>query len=205
MNILITGFEPFGGEKINPSEMVAKRLKAPAGHSLEWRVLPVSFETIGEAVDAAVSEVRPDVVLSLGQAGGRSCITPEMIAVNLASTRSNDGERLLSDDHGFAADDLPIIEGAPDAYLSTIDARKAVTAAREVGVDAEASFSAGTYLCNCVMYRFIHIGRLRGFRAGFVHLPYLPEQAANNPKRPPSMPFDEQLKGVQAIVDGLIR
>ncbi|MEM4666114.1 MAG: pyroglutamyl-peptidase I, partial [Thermofilum sp.] len=176
--LLITGFEPFGGESVNPSSLAAVEAartlasKLP-GVSVVSAVLPVSYRRAREAVRDLVEKHKPDVAIALGQAGGLAYVAVERVAVNLMDTGSPDND-------GYAPVDEPIEPGAPAAYFSTLPVRLIVKKLREAGIPAALSYSAGTFICNLVMFELLHLSATRGWprRAGFLHLPYLPEQAA---------------------------
>lgn len=171
--VLLTGFEPFGGEKLNPSAEIARHLHgaAIAGHRVRAALLPCVFrESIAE-LRRQIRSVRPALVICVGQAGGRAEITPERIAINVDDAR-------IPDNAGRRPVDRPVVRGGPAAYWSTLPVKAIVAALRERGVPAAVSQTAGTYVCNHVFYGLMHaLRRSRNVRGGFVHVPYLPEQA----------------------------
>lgn len=187
--MLVSGFEPFGGEQVNPSREVVQRLSS---EGLATVVLPVSFARAWPLLAATVERCRPDVVVALGQAGGATAVVVEQIAVNL------DGPD-TPDEDGVLPQDVPIVEGAPLAYPSGLDVRGLVTALRGAGVPAERSRSAGGHLCNHVFFRLCHLAATErpGVRVGFVHLPYLPEQVTD--RRIASMGLGVQVEAVRVI------
>jgi pyroglutamyl-peptidase len=191
MRMLVSGFEPFGGESVNPSARVVERLAA-AG--LPTVVLPVVFARAWVRLAAAVDETEPDTVVALGQAGGATGIVVEQIAVNLDDPGTPDEE-------GAMPVDVPIVDGAPLAYRSGLDVRGVVEALRRRGIPAQHSRSAGGHLCNHVFFRLCHLAATArpGLRAAFVHLPYLPEQVTG--RRAPSMPLDTQVAAVRTVLD----
>lgn len=172
MNILLTSFGPFGGDRMNASQEVADALPDRIGSIRITKLcLPVSFRTAsGIAVDAA-ERLRPDAVVCLGQAGGRDCITPERVAVNLM-------DAALPDNDGFQPADLPVIRDAPAAYFSTLPVKSMVEEMQKGGVPAKLSNTAGTYVCNSLMYAMLHWTHACGHTVpcGFIHVPYLDEQ-----------------------------
>jgi pyroglutamyl-peptidase len=172
--ILLTGFEPFDGQLVNASWEAVRRVEAGwAGEErLVVRRLPVSFRGARQQLRVAVADVRPDVVVCVGEAGGRSAVGIERVAVNVIDARIPDAD-------GSAPVDVPVIAGAPAAFFSTLPVKACWSAAREAGTPAEVSESAGTYVCNATFYALAHLldGR-PGVRAGFVHVPRLPEQVA---------------------------
>ncbi|HIE1230561.1 TPA: pyroglutamyl-peptidase I [Serratia marcescens] len=178
--VLITGFEPFGGERLNPSWEVVKQLNDMelVGTRIVARQLPCVFGAALEALNAAIDEVQPVMVLAVGQAGGRTDITIERVAINVDDAR-------IPDNQGQQPVDEPIVAGGPAAYFSTLPIKAMVSSMREAGIPASVSQTAGTYVCNHVMYGLLH--RLSGQRevnGGFIHIPYLPEQAAAHPGAP---------------------
>ena len=172
--VLVTGFEPFGGEPINPAGEVLKLLegKTVEGCQIVTKEIPtVRFLSL-EMLRSAVAREDPMIVISLGQAGGRSEITPERVAINVDDFR-------IPDNAGNQPVDEPVIEGAPTAYWSTLPVKSMVRAIRDAGIPASVSNSAGTFVCNHLFYGLMHLlaeeGNAR--RGGFIHIPYMAEQA----------------------------
>lgn len=177
--VLITGFEPFGGERLNPSREVVKQLNDMelVGTRIVARQLPCVFGAALEALNAAIDEVQPVMVLAIGQAGGRTDITIERVAINVDDAR-------IPDNQGQQPVDEPIVAGGPAAYFSTLPIKAMVSSMREAGIPAAVSQTAGTYVCNHVMYGLLHrLSGQREVKGGFIHIPYLPEQAAAHPAR----------------------
>lgn len=178
--VLITGFEPFGGERLNPSWEVVKQLNDMelVGTRIVARQLPCVFGDALEALNAAIDEVQPVMVLAIGQAGGRTDITIERVAINVDDAR-------IPDNQGQQPVDEPIVAGGPAAYFSTLPIKAMVSSMREAGIPAAVSQTAGTYVCNHVMYGLLHrLSGQREVKGGFIHIPYLPEQAAAHPGAP---------------------
>ncbi|ALL36984.1 pyroglutamyl-peptidase I [Serratia marcescens] len=178
--VLITGFEPFGGERLNPSWEVVKQLNdlELVGTRIVARQLPCVFGAALEALNAAIDEVQPLMVLAVGQAGGRTDITIERVAINVDDAR-------IPDNQGQQPVDEPIVAGGPAAYFSTLPIKAMVSSMREAGIPASVSQTAGTYVCNHVMYGLLHrLSGQREVKGGFIHIPYLPEQAAAHPGAP---------------------
>ncbi|WP_274864712.1 pyroglutamyl-peptidase I [Serratia marcescens] len=178
--VLITGFEPFGGERLNPSWEVVKQLNDMelVGKRIVARQLPCVFGAALEALNAAIDEVQPVMVLAVGQAGGRTDITIERVAINVDDAR-------IPDNQGQQPVDEPIVAGGPAAYFSTLPIKAMVSSMREAGIPASVSQTAGTYVCNHVMYGLLHrLSGQREVKGGFIHIPYLPEQAAAHPGAP---------------------
>lgn len=181
MRFLLTGFEPFGGEPVNPSMQAALAVGAapPPGVELAVEILPVSHRRTPEAIRAAVERHRPDVVLALGQAGGRADVCVERIGINLNDFR-------IPDNDGAQPADVPVIAGGPAAYFATIPVKRVAAAIQAAGVPARVSNTAGTHLCNHTLYLLGHLAATErpGMRAGFIHVPWLPEQVVRNPGQP---------------------
>jgi pyroglutamyl-peptidase len=190
--ILLTGFEPFGGESVNPSWQVAQALDGAAieGATVQALQLPCVFGAAREVLDAALSRPRPVLVLALGQAGGRDGFTVERVAINV-----DDGR--IADNAGQRPIDTPVVPGGPAAYFATLPIKAMVAALQQAGWPAAVSQTAGTYVCNHVFYGLMHsLRRRRSVRAGFLHLPWLPEQAAAQAGQP-SLPLAVQTAGVR--------
>jgi len=202
MKILLTGFEPFDGSDINPSERVAQALheQVIAGAEINSAILPVDWQRAPEVLDQALDAYRPDAVVCLGEASGRTAISIERIAINLLDFR-------IPDNSGAKITDQPVISQAPAAYFSTLPVREMLDAIQQCGVPAELSLSAGTYLCNQVMYTLLHglAERKRAIPAGFIHLPSLPQQAAARGLRQPSMSLETQVLGLRAALEVIAR
>jgi pyroglutamyl-peptidase len=194
MKALVTAFEPFGGESMNASLEAVRRLPARAGKlDIATTVLPTSFARSLPALEEAIARVGPEIVLAVGQAGERAALCVERIAVNLqdAEIADNDGGRPI---------DAPVVAGGPAAYLATLPVRAAVAGLRAGELPAQLSMSAGTFVCNHVFYGLMHLAATgqRRFRAGFLHVPHLPQQA-----RPgaPSMAADDIARGIVIVLE----
>jgi len=178
---LVTGFTPFGGETINPSQRIAQELHGQiiAGHRIIGATLPTEFAASLPALDALIERHRPALVLALGQAGGRAEISLERVAVNLIDAR-------IADNAGAQPVDVRVVEKAPNAYFSTLPLKAMLAALQRHGIPATLSHSAGTFVCNQVFYGLAHaLARSRRrARGGFIHVPYLPEQAARHAGAP---------------------
>jgi len=172
-NLLITGFNPFGGEEINPAwEAVSILPKIIGEYNIHPLLIPTEFENAFPRILDAAKTIRPDVIISVGQAGGRKDITPEMVAINLKYAG-------IPDNAGEMPKDEPVAADGPDAYFATIPVRKMADAIRHAGLPGSVSYSAGTFVCNTVMYSVLHHYKNTDVKAGFIHVPYLPEQAKN--------------------------
>jgi len=190
--VLLTGFEPFGKATLNPSGEIVKQI---SGDNIVTAILPVAYAQSAEALLALIEHHKPDVVISLGQAEGRTHITPEKIAINLDDAR-------LADNEGVTRIDEPILVGGPDAYESTLPIKEFVTAINAVGVPAAVSLSAGAFLCNHIFY--VAQDALNGtkVRSGFVHVPLMDEQAGEFPGLP-TMSLDQMVKAVRTMLEVL--
>lgn len=195
MKILVTGFEAFGGESINPSWMVAKALhgKRIQKHRVVALQLPTVFHRSHKLLAEAISTHRPSLVLCLGQAGGRHAISIERVAINMDDAR-------IADNDGQQPIDVAIIKRAPAAYFSRLPIKAILAALLKAGIPAEISNTAGTFVCNHVFYTLMHqLRKQREVRAGFIHIPYVPEQAAKQ-KSTPSMALADLIKGIELAI-----
>ena len=169
--LLITGFEPFGGEPLNSSWEAVQRLPEQIrSYRLTKLRIPTVFGRGSEAVLRAADELSPDVILCVGQAGNRAAVTPEVIGINLRESRiaDNDGNRPVN---------VPVCREGPAAYFATIPVREMAAAVRKAGIESALSFSAGAYVCNDVFYTLLHRFHGTGTRVGFIHVPPTLEQA----------------------------
>ncbi|HEX3538053.1 MAG TPA: pyroglutamyl-peptidase I [Stellaceae bacterium] len=195
MKALVTGFEPFGGDSINPSFEALVRLPRSFDELvIETRVLPCRFGAAITALEEAIAATRPEFVLGVGLAGGRSELSLERVAINVDDAR-------IADNGGAQPVDRPIMRDGPAAYFATLPIKAAVAAMREAGLPAAVSNSAGTFVCNHLFYGLMHLAatRFRSMRAGFLHVPYLPSQAARLPGTP-SMALDQIVRGIEIIL-----
>lgn len=191
--VLITGFEPFGGENINPSWEVAKILaKQPHIDAVQ---LPCVFDRSLDVLREKIQALQPDVVICIGQAGGRSSIEIERVAINL-----NDAS--IPDNQGNQPIDTAIVPHAPAAYFTTLPAKAMVQAVKNAGVPASLSLSAGSYVCNHAMFGLLHFlaENFPQTRGGFIHIPFLPEQGVQH-RNAPTMALDTLVKGLNIAVE----
>lgn len=194
--IIVTGFEPFGGEKSNASwEAVRLLPDEVCGREVIKLKLPVVFGASGDMVAGAMREATPAVVVSVGEAGGRTCLTPERVAVNRMDAR-------IPDNDGARPQGEPIMCGGPDAYLATLPVADLASASCAAGVPAKVSDTAGLYVCNQVMYRVLHEADVCGIeaRCGFVHVPYTPAQTVSRPDVA-CLPSDLASAGLAAMIE----
>jgi pyroglutamyl-peptidase len=201
-HVLITGFEPFGGEKVNPSELVARSLEGRviAGRPLAVRVLPVETRNIAERLQRAVADESPDVVICMGQAAGRTAIAIERVALNVL-------DFVQPDNVGVMRKNDSIVRGGPDARLSPLPFAEIVSAWSEAGIPGYVSNSAGTYICNQALYEILGIAETvtPPIVAGFVHLPYLPAQAAAlGADSTPSMALELMKRAMEILIETVV-
>jgi pyroglutamyl-peptidase len=198
MKILVTGFEPFGGSTTNPSEQAARALEGTTicGAQIATAILPVTWEQAPVALANAQERHRPDAVLCLGEASSRPVLSIERVAINLLDFR-------IPDNSGLTLTDQPVVSGGPAAYFVTLPDRAVLNAVQAAGVPAELSLSAGTYLCNAILYSLLHrlAGSSQHVPAGFIHLPALPQQVAVANQRTPTMSLDTILVGLRAAIE----
>ena len=170
-HLLITGFDPFGGESINPSWEAVSRLPDTIGaYRLTKLQIPTVFGLATDSVLSAAAADAPDVILCVGQAGGRDAVTPERVAINMASAR-------FADNAGNQPVETPILPGAPDGIFATVPVAAMADAITAAGFPGKVSNTAGTFVCNDTLYRLLHQFAGTTVRIGFLHVPWLPEQA----------------------------
>lgn len=190
--ILITGFQPFMGGSINPSWEAVKEMTAPEGTELVKREIPVVF---GKAIDVLLQEieaVQPDAVICVGLAQGRSAVTPERVAINVNDARGADNE-------GNIPVDEPIYADGPAAYFTKLPVKAIVEAANAAGVKAAVSNSAGTYVCNNIMYGLLYAidRQYPDLIGGFIHVPASTDMAAEIPEGTPMMDRADIVRGLE--------
>jgi pyroglutamyl-peptidase len=194
-HILLTGFEPFGGEAVNPSWQIAQSLDGEVieGVPIVALQLPCVFGESLRVLRGALARHRPRLVLALGQAGGRADLTPERVAINVDDAR-------IPDNAGQRPIDTPVVAGAPAARFSTLPIKSMVAAMQAAGLRASVSQTAGTFVCNHVFYGLMHaVRRKPAVRAGFMHVPLVPGQAAAQAGQP-SMTLAEMQRGVRVAL-----
>lgn len=190
--ILITGFDPFGGELINPSwEAVSLLLNQIGEYELTKLRIPVVFGEGAEKVLKKAGEIHPNVILCIGQAGGRTAITPELVGINLRHAR-------IPDNNGKQPQDEPIIPGGENAYFSTLPVRKIAGAIKASGIPSEVSYSAGAYVCNDVIYTLLSRYQSTQTKVGFIHIPYCTQQ-----NKTPSMSLEDIVKGLTIAIENI--
>lgn len=198
MKILVTGFDPFGGEIINPAIEAVKLLPESINGAeiIKLEIPTVNHKSL-EKIEAAILQYKPDVILSIGQAGGRADITVERIGINIDDNR-------IPDNEGNQPIDMPIFEDGENAYFVNIPIKRMVNSIRKVGVPASVSNTAGTFICNHVTYgvKYLIEKKYHGKKSGFIHIPYLPEQVVDKPGQP-SMALESIVKGIIAALEAI--
>ncbi len=191
--LLITGFDPFGGETINPAWEAVKLLPQQVGNYTLYKLqIPTVFGEGAQAVLAAAYDLKPDLILCIGQAGTRSAVTPERIAVNIRDAR-------IPDNMGNQPRGERVIPEGPAAYFSTVDVMTMEQAAQAQGLPATVSNSAGAFVCNDVLYTLLHTFDGTQTRVGFIHVPWLPQQGS------PSLPLEQTAAALKAMIEACCR
>ena len=199
MKILVTGFDPFGGETVNPAIESVKLLPDTiAGAEIIKLEIPTVVHKSLDKIDAKIQKCDPDVILSIGQAGGRPDITVERVGINCDDCRIPDNEGNMPVDEKVFAD-------GPDAYFSALPIKAMVENIKKAGVPASVSNSAGTFICNHVLYgvRYICEHKYPGKKSGFIHIPFMTSQAVGK-NNMPSMSLDEIVKGLTAAIEAIV-
>jgi pyroglutamyl-peptidase len=203
--ILVTGFEPFDDDALNPSAMVAQALHGRVvadGHRIVGHVLPCAFDAARGALERAVDAVQPSIVLALGLAGGRDALSFERVAVNLIDAR-------IADNVGAQPIDQRVLRTSRDAYFTTLPVKAMAHAARAAGTPSSLSMSAGTFVCNAIFFTLMHRlardqRRGKDRRGGFAHLPWLPEQAMQHHGKA-CLPLPLMVTGVHTALAAALR
>jgi pyroglutamyl-peptidase len=192
--VLLTGFEPFAGASLNPSEQIVNALRARdfAGIELHTAVLPVDFTESSELLRHLIKLHKPDVVICLGQAEGRREISFERVAINLDDAR-------LADNAGRVVLDQPVVAGGPSAHFTTLPVKEMVAAVRAEGIAAGLSTTAGTFVCNHIFYAMQHALAETSVVSGFIHVPLMAEQAGEF-EGLPTMPLDQQVRAIEVAI-----
>ena len=198
MKILVTAFDPFGGESLNPAQLAVEKLPQQIGtHEITKLIVPTIFGASGDLVTTKMDEIQPDAVVCIGQAGTRTAITPERVAINIM-------DATIPDNAGFIPQDVPVIPGAPAAYFSTLPIKAITAAINEAGIPGKVSNTAGTFVCNQLLYRCLHHAEANhpGCLCGFIHVPYIPAQTVEKPGVF-SMELADIVKGLTAAISAL--
>lgn len=198
--LLVTGFEPFGGERINPSWEIVRALpETIGGHRVEKLLVPTEFGRSVQVTAKAIDKLRPELVLCIGQAGGRSCMSVERVAINVDDAR-------IADNAGRQPVDERIRRGAPAAHFCTLPVKAMVAAITRAGIPAEVSNSAGTFVCNHLLYGILDYisGKTLAVQAGFMHVPYIEAQVLDKPDTP-AMALASMVEGTKAAIMAAIK
>ena len=191
MRLLITGFDPFGGATVNPSWEAVRLLPDRIGDvEIHKLMIPTVFGMAARTVMEKVELCQPQVILCVGQAGGRNGVTPERIGINVRNGR-------IPDNAGNQPREQPVIEDGPDGLFATVPVVEMVRAMEATGIPASVSNSAGTFVCNDTLYTLLYRYRGTGIRVGFIHVPYLPEQGT------PSLPLEDTVRALSAAISVL--
>ena len=199
MKILLTAFEPFGGETINPAQEAVKKVKSDLGGAEIVKIdVPVVFDKAGQVVYEAMKKENPDVVFCIGQAGGRIGLTPERVAINMQDAR-------IKDNDGQQPFDKKCFEDGPDAYFTLLPVKAMVENIKKAGIPASVSYTAGTFVCNDLMYSVLyHINKeFSNTIGGFMHVPFLHDQVLAKPNMP-SLSADDIAKGIEVAIEAII-
>ncbi|WP_044564988.1 pyroglutamyl-peptidase I [Anaerococcus provencensis] len=199
MKILVTGFDPFGGEPTNPAIESVKRIDEKIeGAEIIKLEIPTVFHKAADVVEAKIKEVQPDVILSIGQAGGRYGITVERVAINEDDARIEDNE-------GNQPIDVKIREDGAPAYFASLPIKAMVEEIKKENIPASVSNSAGTFVCNHIMYQDLYLAEKYGnIKAGFIHVPFLTEQVVDKPNTA-SMSLEDIVKGLNAAIRAIVK
>lgn len=199
MKILVTGFDPFGTDKVNPAIETVKSLPDKiAGAEIIKIEIPTIFNKCAEVVHQAILDNHPDYVLNIGQAGGRYALTPEFVAINF-----DDGR--IPDNAGFQPHDQPIHEDGQNAYFTQLPVKAMTQAIIEAGIPSHVSTTAGTYVCNHIMYQVQYMidKEFPTLKAGFIHIPFLPNQVTKRPNTP-SLSLADDILGITAAISAIV-
>ncbi len=195
--LFITGFDPFGGASVNPAWEAVKALPDTVGdYALTKREIPTVFGDAAQTVldETAAMPIPPDVILCIGQAGGRAAVTPEFVGINYRHAG-------IDDNAGNRPQESPVVPDAPAAYFATVPVQRMTEAINNADIRAQTSYSAGTFVCNDVLYTLLHRFSGTETRVGFIHVPFLPEQTTENGA--PSMPLCEIVRALTAAIKAL--
>ncbi|MCI5839283.1 MAG: pyroglutamyl-peptidase I [Peptoniphilaceae bacterium] len=198
MKILITGFDPFGGEKTNPAIESVKRISEDIENAeIKKLEIPTVFHKSAQVLEEAIKDFKPDAILCVGQAGGRYDITVERVAINQDDARIEDNE-------GNKPIDIPIRKDGKNAYFATIPIKRIVEEIKKENIPASVSNSAGTFVCNHIMYQALYLSEKYNIKeAGFIHVPFLPEQVVDKPNTS-SMSLENIVKALNIAVKTIV-
>lgn len=186
--LLITGFDPFGGQKINSAWEAVRLLPDQVGKYEVYKLqIPTIFAVAADRVMEEARRIEPDVILCIGQAGERGAVTPERIGINVRTAR-------IPDNAGNQPVEQPVVDEGPDGLFATVPVAAMTQAIQAVGLPGATSNSAGTFVCNDVLYTLLYHYRETAVRVGFIHVPYLPEQGS------PNLPLEDIMRALSAAI-----
>ncbi|WP_027107570.1 pyroglutamyl-peptidase I [Lacticigenium naphthae] len=200
MKILVTGFDPFGGEAINPAlEAVKKLPDTILGATVYKLEIPTVFHKSSEVLQSEMEKIDPDVVLCIGQAGGRYGVTPERVAINVDDARIPDNEKNQPIDEVIRPD-------GKTAYFSSVPVKAMVSEIKEAGIPSSVSNTAGTFVCNHILYQLLYLidTKFQNVQGGFIHVPFIPEQVVDKNNQP-SMNLNDITKGLEKAIEAIIK
>ena len=200
MKVLVSGFEPFGGELRNPAWEAVKGVSNQIGDSVVKKIkLPVAYEESGDILISEIKRENPDIVICVGQAGGRCGLTPEFVALNWKDAS-------IEDNTGSKSSGERIKEDGQDAYFTNLPVKAMVKVLKEKGVPASLSYTAGTYVCNSLMYRLLYYinKECKNIKGGFIHVPFDTIQAASKERAVPSLPIEMMAKGLEYCIEAAL-
>ncbi len=200
MKVLVTGFDPFEKETINPAFEAVKLLPDDIKEAKIIKLeIPTSFERSKIEIEKYIEEHNPDIVICVGQAGGRNDITIEKVAINLLEAR-------IEDNDGYKPSDLSIREDGETAYFTNLPIKGMVSHIRENGIPASISYTAGTFVCNSVMYNLLYLidKKYKNIKGGFIHVPYLPSQVISKNPIPSSMSLEMIAKAIELSIEAIL-
>ena len=200
MKILVTGFDPFGGEPINPAIESVKRLPDNiAGAEIIKLEIPTVRKKSLEKIEKAINEHNPDIILSIGQAGGRFDISIERVGINLDDFR-------IPDNEGNQIIDEPIFPDGENSYFVKLPVKAMVQNVQKNNIPASVSYTAGTFVCNHVLYGVMYLieKKYKGKKSGFIHIPFLPQQVVDK-RNMPSMELNTIVKGLTAAIEAIVK
>lgn len=200
MKILVTGFDPFEGNQVNPSWEAVKQLPDHIGqHDITKLEVPTVFHKVMNVIQQALDSEQYDAVVAVGQAGGRAEITPERIGINIDDAR-------IADNDGQQPIDIPIQPKGALAYFSNLPVKRMTENIKQQGIPAKLSNSAGTFVCNHILYQlgYLNATRFPNLLFGFIHVPYIPEQVEST-SQSPSLSLDTIVKGLIAAIEAIDR
>ena len=200
MKILVTGFDPFGGEPINPAiESVKKLPDNIAGAKIIKLEIPTVRKKSLEKIEKAINEHNPDVILSIGQAGGRFDISIERVGINLDDFR-------IPDNEGNQIIDEPIFPDGENSYFVKLPVKAMIQNVQKNNIPASVSYTAGTFVCNHVLYGVLYLieKKYKGKKSGFIHIPFLPQQVVDK-RNTPSMELNTIVKGLTAAIEAIVK